>query len=1314
MPVTVPQTYPGTVTPLRGLLAFGESDRDVLFGRDRERDELTRLVVGDAFRAGLLFGEEGVGKTSLLRAGLLPHLRDQGVFALVCDDLSDPVRSFANALLAETGVGAQDGESAIQYLARVVSEALKGQLYLFVVDGLERVLDTSDEVLGAYANLYAQVVSRSGGRARFLFSCAAKKVYALGALERKTGSLFPPSNRYELRPFDPQTATEVLDRTIALAGLNCDPNMAATLATALTRKQQVLPADLQIAALAIRDLGLATPNHLQAIGGAAELLRAWLLNAAAATGDERAALRIVGELAHGDGLNPCAAGWLASRANVEPAFAQHALTSLQASVVVQSVVVPGESERHFSLAHSILAAPAREIAAPAREAARIAFELLGSKAESNGRLELREWIQLRRDGISPSSEDETAVLERTKRYFYTVFGAIGAAPIVLLIFLYILLAGHYYLDVGRPSGGGKQTVVVRKGRPGLSAFFWLPAWPGYGEIIADTGFTRAMLGDKAWERVGDTDISGSNDGMAYVDAAMATVEPTVAARIRYATSGSPEELATLVSAAETPDAKATLLTQLAPIARGSAEELAFVQESLGAPEPSVQTAAMSVITEGARRNPKAFGKALVGALSSSDAELRRLAIAAARGLGDELSGKLVTKALAESEDAGARRDLMAIAGTATDGGPSASAAAASLRDRSASSAAQTRARAELERAFRTDTEAAVAAAAALATDADAPPEQRAFALELLYELAPESAYPDLKAAATECKGSKSEPVEAAALPLYARVDPTGAAGDLVMLGNRKLSTELRRAVALAWGEVARKDRRPAEAALEPMLADPNPVVRSAAARAIGNAGRSGQAKLVSMVQKERYDVAIGAAYGLANSAEVGASAGVAVGGIYQLWKRKGKPRREAAEVYAKLARNKPAAVFNYIVAAARARDDRELNPIGARGLCNAHEAGYRRAARELERSASDDSVEVRRLVAQCLVDSKVELGKSETDVAVALSRDSDANIRSDAARVLARAVANKPPAGAVAALAKLAQDKSREPRMIAIRALGTVSKAPDGALAALPVAFRGAPESDKLDILRVARKLGAGEVVASAITDESPSVRLAAIDTAIATRTDVASVINAALSDPDPSVRRAALARLAEGKSGLDTATTEAALRLAIRDDNEEIGDLALATMGRVGDPASARAELERRLASPSERVRSQAARASIGLAETDPKSAIEMLAPLLDDPSHDVRVALVPALGKAMALSSPGELAKKLSKAEGHATRRWVALAALLTLAQTEAGEESTRAELSKIAEKGRPWARFAAALGLGLLDGKADGITFLQTLVP
>ena len=94
-------------------------------------------------------------------------------------------------------------------------------------------------------------------------------------------------------------------------------------------------------------------------------------------------------------------------------------------------------------------------------------------------------------------------------------------------------------------------------------------------------------------------------------------------------------------------------------------------------------------------------------------------------------------------------------------------------------------------------------------------------------------------------------------------------------------------------------------------------MRAAAAEASGFLGRPAQEALIKLVKLDRLEVAVGACRGLANTAAVGASANVAIDGIAQLWKRKGKARREAATVFAEMARRQPGPVMNYLVAAAR-------------------------------------------------------------------------------------------------------------------------------------------------------------------------------------------------------------------------------------------------------------------------------------------------------------------------------------------------------------------------------------------------------------
>src|SRR5450755_3744547 len=58
--------------PYRGLVPFGEEDEPYFFGRSTEAEIVTNNL--HSARITILFGESGVGKSSLLRAAVLPAL----------------------------------------------------------------------------------------------------------------------------------------------------------------------------------------------------------------------------------------------------------------------------------------------------------------------------------------------------------------------------------------------------------------------------------------------------------------------------------------------------------------------------------------------------------------------------------------------------------------------------------------------------------------------------------------------------------------------------------------------------------------------------------------------------------------------------------------------------------------------------------------------------------------------------------------------------------------------------------------------------------------------------------------------------------------------------------------------------------------------------------------------------------------------------------------------------------------------------------------------------------------------------------------
>ncbi len=130
-----------TVTPPGGLFGafapFDERTADELFGRTDEVALLDRLLSGDA-RLVVFTGTSGVGKTSVLRAGLGPALARRGVATLVLGSYHDLERELVRET-SRLGIAPPvPGQDPGDYLGGVARDA-KGGLVL-VFDHLEEAL----------------------------------------------------------------------------------------------------------------------------------------------------------------------------------------------------------------------------------------------------------------------------------------------------------------------------------------------------------------------------------------------------------------------------------------------------------------------------------------------------------------------------------------------------------------------------------------------------------------------------------------------------------------------------------------------------------------------------------------------------------------------------------------------------------------------------------------------------------------------------------------------------------------------------------------------------------------------------------------------------------------------------------------------------------------------------------------------------------------------------------------------------------------------------------------------------------------------
>lgn len=154
----VPTTPEGTApNPYKGLRAFEEGDADDFFGRTRLIDQLVDRLSGDGLRGRLLLvvGGSGTGKSSVVRAGLLPRVR--------CGDVPGSDRWFVTTMLpgatpfkelaaALRRVAVVDVDHLAERLAepgglhRLIGELLPGdEQLLLVVDQLEELFTSATD-----------------------------------------------------------------------------------------------------------------------------------------------------------------------------------------------------------------------------------------------------------------------------------------------------------------------------------------------------------------------------------------------------------------------------------------------------------------------------------------------------------------------------------------------------------------------------------------------------------------------------------------------------------------------------------------------------------------------------------------------------------------------------------------------------------------------------------------------------------------------------------------------------------------------------------------------------------------------------------------------------------------------------------------------------------------------------------------------------------------------------------------------------------------------------------------------------------------
>jgi|GEM_PF-1348137 len=1320
---------------------FDERSAETFFGRTEETALLDQLLAGEA-RVVTFMGASGVGKTSLLRAGLTPALARRGVAAVTLGSYRDLDRELVRET-SRLGIAPPvPGQDPADYLGGVAREA-KGGLVL-ILDHLEEALGPRADEGSDVIALATQVVEEGGPLLRLVLSIDEAAFARLETMRMALRSKIGARASTTLPRLPEARVADILERSAVQSGTPFENGLAAAVAADLCRAGPCRAIDLQITARAIADLRLGSLRRYRRSGGAAVVPAAWFDRVAAESGGAPARRALVAAATEAT----VSADDLAARARNGRDLGAEALAALRARGLL--VAQARGRQEVFVLAHPALRDLVLESTMADRARAAGARRVLMRRRAASERLRVGELYAISRNLRGALTAEERRAVYRSVGGVALRFGLAVGLVVLAVAALFADSRRAYTLALDPPNAGGAARIVVRLGRRRLSLLNFLPNHPPLGSILADTGYTAAGLSRDTVARIAAGGATGTLDapppgpnGRSHVPGWLREVlnglRP-VPRGIAKALLGDPDGVAALKQAFTDPSARSEILSALSVIGRGGAGEDEILADALADHAPEIRRRGVEVAAaidrrqagekdgrqaEG-RQTPGAHAAILRTALADRSADVRAAVLQEAPTLPSAEAAGILTLALRDP-DPTLRRRAEAETGALAERAPGTVVDALVDVLQSPDAGARRAALTLFESIAAKSPAESAAALARVVTNEKVADDVRVAALLILRRAGAPA--PTLRPVLEKAIRPESSPrLRAAALPLYARLISPAEAEELART-EMKGSPAARAASAAVWGAVAATRPDDALKPLKSMLYDPAMEIRIEAARAFGFLRRDGldlTEKALKDPSPEVERAAIESALTLSAQypGQIADMLGRAVKTV------RPAVRRSLVEALAHLGESRPAAALPPLAHAIK-DSDVATRLAATNGFCTLAKRSATAASPYLRIAARDDHDEVRTAAAACLSDVAAADPKGAARMAAELTDAEQPAVRIAAAQALG-GVRGSGAELAFPSLLKLVGDPNREVRAAAERAfttqaaalLGGDGGAPGSAASrrradaerALEGALVQGDVAERQAIVAAAVRAELWGLLKQAARDGDETVRLEAVRAAAASAPNAhgtgpapssprLEIVRGAVDDRSESVRAEAM-RLLAGAAGGGSRDLLPTFEAMLHGGDRAAREAAVAGVGALPDPGDAGFRLlGEAMESRSESLRTAAARAYGRLAGRAPERVAPVLERAVRDPSYDVRSAALPALAAVWSQQLDARaLGHTLVTSDADSTRRFVALEALVALAQRPAApaaeRTAARRELDRAAESGPALARLAAQIGRSFID--------------
>ena len=230
-------------SPYKGLAPYDVADKDNFFGRGREK----QIVLGKIFanNVTLLFAGTGVGKSSLLRAAVIPLLTEQRALDVVyyADWVSEPLDGLKTAIRAQlientkiTGRELKMGTDLPAFLATCTAYA--SEPLVLMLDQFEELFQyhaRSGRLL-PFVDQLAQVINASDLPVSIVLAMREDFLAELNVFKGRIPGLF--DNYYRLEQLRIEQAREAIEKPLANVGFHYEDGLVDQLLRDLAAREQ--------------------------------------------------------------------------------------------------------------------------------------------------------------------------------------------------------------------------------------------------------------------------------------------------------------------------------------------------------------------------------------------------------------------------------------------------------------------------------------------------------------------------------------------------------------------------------------------------------------------------------------------------------------------------------------------------------------------------------------------------------------------------------------------------------------------------------------------------------------------------------------------------------------------------------------------------------------------------------------------------------------------------------------------------------------------------------------------------------------------